>query len=910
MALLRGFPHAFDVGEPLYLLKTYHMSSSFTETLQEILASNLFHQLAPLVVLLVFPLIVLNLVAPARRLLGLLTSTFVMVLETLGLSLPWHWSWSGNGGADADKRKHKKRHPRTRTEQIAMNGIQSDPEEADYYPGLVNISGTYCFMNSTLQAMSSLSYLQPHIDRIHSKAVELDVPSPVIDALRDLFDQLNTPLTRPSSLRPLQVIQALTNGGKANTLLHSREHQDAQELFQLITESLKNEISAMDKEKSRDRGLALSIREDMTSLPEAETSGGEWTRQSVFDGLTANRRSCMQCGYTEAVMHFAFDSWQLSVPHFPRCSLEELLEDYTRLEILHDCICRKCSLVATHRRLISELKTLDEALKGGSSSHSHAVKPGSSTGSHFNKLTEANGNSPKKPSGSKKRRAKEVAKMELRVRTALEEGRVEDDLKDVRMEKVVSRASSKQAMIARPPPVLALHLNRSSFGHYASKNNAFIEFPEILDITPYTTSGCLSTTPSSPISTPPPSLPIQLALPPRSRTPTPAAYEKVHERVLYRLSAVVCHYGSHSFGHYVCFRRKPRPKGAKRRWAPPTILDPLATRADDEDVAGGRERGMNGSADSTDSEEVFGKRNEIVWADEDPANHRSGRGWLRISDDSVRECGIESVLREGSGAFMLYYERIRFAHTSPYPSMAMRRSHSSSSASGLAINDMHMLVPEGEDGYSPRSSEETLRPELRTLQLNMVNGMFAEGNGSTQSLVSEVGVGIANGKGKEIPKRVGTENGNGHGNGVPIGTSGSLGVASMWTPGSSPPGMGPRVIRSVAAGRGKSFSAASSDAGGSRESSTTPGPTTNSITSPTKGKAKASEPTSTSHSTRADTSSSHKLPTKRPLQPPSLASSVLSVSPSSSILGDDLSSMPLHSPQPHHPPSPIVGLKA
>lgn len=171
-------------------------------------------------------------------------------------------------------------------------------------------------MNSTLQAMSSLSYLQPHIDRIHSKAVELDVPSPVIDALRDLFDQLNTPLTRPSSLRPLQVIQALTNGGKANTLLHSREHQDAQELFQLITESLKNEVSAMDKEKSRDRGLALSIRADMSTLPEAETSGGEWTRQSVFDGLTANRRSCMQCGYTEAVMHFAFDSWQLSVPHF------------------------------------------------------------------------------------------------------------------------------------------------------------------------------------------------------------------------------------------------------------------------------------------------------------------------------------------------------------------------------------------------------------------------------------------------------------------------------------------------------------------------------------------------------------------------------------------------------------------
>jgi hypothetical protein len=77
-----------------------------------------------------------------------------------------------------------------------------------YYPGLVNISGTYCFMNSTIQvckaqylcgrrrcitlnsilkALSSLSYLQPHLDAIHEKAELLDVPTPVIDTLRDLL---------------------------------------------------------------------------------------------------------------------------------------------------------------------------------------------------------------------------------------------------------------------------------------------------------------------------------------------------------------------------------------------------------------------------------------------------------------------------------------------------------------------------------------------------------------------------------------------------------------------------------------------------------------------------------------------------------------------------------------------------
>lgn len=35
--------------------------------------------------------------------------------------------------------------------------------------------------------MASLSYLQPHIDAIHAKAEAYDVPTPVIDALQDLF---------------------------------------------------------------------------------------------------------------------------------------------------------------------------------------------------------------------------------------------------------------------------------------------------------------------------------------------------------------------------------------------------------------------------------------------------------------------------------------------------------------------------------------------------------------------------------------------------------------------------------------------------------------------------------------------------------------------------------------------------
>ncbi|EAU82675.1 hypothetical protein CC1G_08832 [Coprinopsis cinerea okayama7 len=564
--------------------------------------------------------------------------------------LPWMWSSSsaasgstGSTGKSGSREKKKDRKAiRTRAEQIQLNGNAkqhgSGKEEEDegYYPGLVNVSGTYCFMNSTLQALASLSYLQPHIDAIHAKAEALDVPTPVIDALKELFQDLNTPKSAYRAIRPMDIINVLSQQteGRTNSLFYSREHQDAQELFQVVSECIKNELAAVDKEGLRDRGFGSALDKPSETTKEIG--------KSVFDGLTANRRSCVVCGYTEAVMHFAFDNWQLSVPRMAgSCRLEDCLEDYTRLEILKDCICRKCSLVATHNRLKQELATLEEATKPGTN-----------------------------PSSSKKRRLKEVRKFEARVRAALAEGRIEEDLKDVRIEKVFSPASTKQAMIARPPPVLALHLNRSiHYGHYAGKNNCRVAFPEVLDLTPFTTSGSLSTIPTASISTPPPAVP-------RSTTPTPSTYS--NQRTIYRLAAVVCHFGGHSFGHYICYRRKPRPTGLpkEKRFAPPVLVDPL--RIPDGDV--------------DDENQAQSQGPEYIFED---GETQPGKGWLRISDDSVRECGIESVLAEGAGVFMLYYERAVPPRPGIYPSQS-----------------------------GTRVSEETLRPEMKTVELNGSVGSF------------------------------------------------------------------------------------------------------------------------------------------------------------------------------------------
>ncbi|PCH40792.1 cysteine proteinase [Wolfiporia cocos MD-104 SS10] len=578
-----------------------------------------------------------------------------MVLETLAAALPWNW-FDGSSSS-LEKKKLRKKQVRTRAEQLALGDLMpqdGDNGDGGYYPGLVNVSGTYCFMDSTLQAMASLCYLQPHIEEIHTKAEALDVPTPVVDALRDLLHTLNTPTSVPRAYRPLDIIKALSahSPGKHN-LFSSREHQDAQELFQLLSECIKNEAAAVDREGHRDRGLgALAFDHS----PASREIG-----KSVFDGLTANRRSCMECGYTEAVMHFAFDNWQLALPGLAgQCRLEDSLDDYTQIEKLTDCICRKCSMLATHKRLVQDAERLTDASKG------------------------------ENETSSKKRRAREARKLATRVKTALDEGRIEEDIKGVKMEKVFSRASTKQAMIARPPRVLVLHLNRSvHYGHYASKNTCRVTFPEILDLTPYTTSGQLSTVPYRPISAPPPPLL-------RSTTPTPATYAA--QRTLYRLAAIVCHYGQHSFGHYVCYRRKPRPVTAgSRRFAPPKLPCPLGCECE--------------------RCELYGP----IRDDEDNPP-RPGCGWLRISDDSVREVGIETVLIEGSGVFMLFYERVVMPRPGIYLSSSPRSSEETVRPEGIHANGSCASLTNGNDNAQ---KVEIVKPAPRVIGPRIVQSVMA-----------------------------------------------------------------------------------------------------------------------------------------------------------------------------------------
>lgn len=88
--------------------------------------------------------------------------------------------------------------------------------------------------------------------------------------------------------------------------------------------------------------------------------------------------------------------------------------------MLNDCICRKCSVIATHERLVLEAERLERFV-----------------------------NADPQATISKKRKAKDARKLEVKLRASLDHGRLEEDVKGVKLDKVLSRASTKQAMIAR-----------------------------------------------------------------------------------------------------------------------------------------------------------------------------------------------------------------------------------------------------------------------------------------------------------------------------------------------------------------------------------------------------------------------------------------------------------------------------
>jgi ubiquitin carboxyl-terminal hydrolase 1 len=170
------------------------------------------------------------------------------------------------------------------------------------------------------------------------------------------------------------------------------------------------------------------------------------------------------------------------------------------METLEDVECSKCSLIKTLQDVNNEIESLIH-----------------------------------QPDKSEKLACLEKFKQEIEHR--LEAGKIEqednDKFKGLLRTSIGSK--TKQSMFAKPPKALCLHFVRSIYSPTGdlTKNPCRVDFPQILDLSPYCTNGTLNTQPNSPMSTPNSSITAK-----------------------YRLMSTIVHFGNHDSGHYIAYKRR------------------------------------------------------------------------------------------------------------------------------------------------------------------------------------------------------------------------------------------------------------------------------------------------------------------------------------------------------------------
>ncbi|KAK9365452.1 hypothetical protein V1509DRAFT_599319 [Lipomyces kononenkoae] len=381
--------------------------------------------------------------------------------------------------------------------------------------GLVNYGNT-CFLNSVIQSLASIPTMTEMLADSSDACGDDDLKVSTI--LATLLSQLNTRLSNSHAHSPAALLDALHS---PRWTMHT-EQQDAHEFLLALLDAVRTERINYSVNKYRQ---SISIAAAVHKLQHQPPSSPTKTDTPVilpFDGLLSTRVSCLTCNEMQSLRQQPFSSIELSLPPTTMTStsssssfflhrfdssttIQSLLENYTAPEILDNVDCQRCSLMAAQTELDRLIVNAANMVQQGKS-------------------------------------APEIVQILGARRNAIEQALshptvMDEDFEKLKPPRLVSTRKKRQVALARAPPALALHINRSEYdvrSGVAQKKNTRVEFPERVRMGKYFCS---------------------MASDGYDDDDNDNDEQRSVVGDSYRLTSTVIHFGSHSFGHYVAYRR-------------------------------------------------------------------------------------------------------------------------------------------------------------------------------------------------------------------------------------------------------------------------------------------------------------------------------------------------------------------
>lgn len=471
---------------------------------------------------------------------------------------------------------------RARTLSNLSSVFSSRPNLA--LPGLGNWDNS-CYQNSVLQSLAALEFLPTFLEENTSSTTA----QPTNTALRRIIAGLNEPENMGKTLWTPAELKSMS----------SWQQQDAQEYFSKISDELEKESRKRVRSEHSPGGLGqLPLRtKEARSCRMLESSPGtsdlvidrtsdgrgglpqelmSFIMRSPLEGLLAQRVGCQTCGFVEGLSLVPFNCLTVPLGRSWLYDVRSCLDEYTALEPINGVECAKCTLLAAK----SSIDKVLPSLRDRNMSESQSPNLSGST----------------------------TQKDTLLERSRLVDQALDDeDFSDQALKRCqvtpkarVSTTKSRQAVIARAPKSLVIHINRSNFDEFTgaqTKNLASVRFPRHLNLAAWSLGRCPNSSESD-------SLIENWSTDPSESMLSNGDFENIDPDKNYQLRAVITHYGRHENGHYICYRKSPHFIGSSDR-----------------------------------------------------SRDRNEETWWRLSDEEVTEVDEEVVLSQG-GVFMLFYEKM------------------------------------------------------------------------------------------------------------------------------------------------------------------------------------------------------------------------------------------------------------